>query len=83
MKTFTLAALIVAPVFSTAFLDSNPLSVVRKAIENDARTPYTCIREWTAWGAKETVRVRRDHSGRGDWPSLPGAHDLLVTRTDQ
>jgi hypothetical protein len=65
MKTLTLAALLVAPALTPALYDGNALGLVKRAIESDARTSYTCIREWTPWGNKETVRVRRDQSDSG------------------
>jgi hypothetical protein len=41
------------------------LDLLKKAIERDAKTTYTCIREWSEWGKTQTVRVRRDQSSTG------------------
>lgn len=41
------------------------LDLLKKAIERDAKTTYTCIREWSEWGSKQPVRVRRDQSSTG------------------
>lgn len=58
-----LAAL--APAFFPAFDDKDALSMVKRAIEKDSRTTYTCIRVWTAWGRETPVKVRRDQSETG------------------
>jgi negative regulator of sigma E activity len=41
------------------------LDLLKRAIERDAKTTYTCIREWTNWGSSQTVRVRRDQASTG------------------
>jgi hypothetical protein len=41
------------------------LDLLKQAIERDAKTTYTCIREWSEWGSKQPVRVRRDQSSTG------------------
>lgn len=64
MQACAFALIAAAP---TAYMPFNPdaLSLVKRAIESDARTTYTCIREWTPFGGKQTVRVRRDQSASG------------------
>src|SRR5438477_6109649 len=65
MRISVLAVLVVAPGITTAVLDQNAWPLVKRAIESDAKTTYTCIREWTSWGGKETVQVRRDQASSG------------------
>lgn len=60
-----LAMLAHAPPYTGAGLDTHAQRLVKNAIERDAKTTYTCIREWTEWGESETVRVRRDQAANG------------------
>ena len=47
------------------FQPAQGLDLLKRAIEKDAKTTYTCIREWSNWGSKQSVRVRRDQSASG------------------
>ena len=41
------------------------MDLLKRAIEKDAKTTYTCIREWSNWGSSQPVRVRRDQASSG------------------
>ncbi|MGI8922893.1 MAG: sigma-E factor regulatory protein RseB domain-containing protein [Fimbriimonadales bacterium] len=64
-RLLALTLLFAAPILSNSFPDTRAERMVRQAIEKDAKTTYTCIREWTPWGSNDTVRVRRDQSSSG------------------
>jgi len=59
-KFSAMAVLAVAPAIAGALLGADGLELVKRAVARDAKTTYTCIREWSSWGSKEVVRVRRD-----------------------
>lgn len=60
-----LGTLALCAVYTLLGSGEDAIALVRRAIEKDARTTYTCIRVWRSWGSDEPVKVRRDQSASG------------------